>query len=536
MNIELLILGIVIIICLIFNKYLDKIGVPALLFFLFLGMVFGEDGPVGIVFNDYALAEVVCSISLIFIMFYGGFNTNIKTARPIILSSLLLSSLGVVFTTGLVALFLHYVLKLPLLEGLLVGAIISSTDAASVFNILKVKKLSLKYHTDSLLEMESGSNDPIAYTLTIVFLSLLKGEEVAIGLLLFKQIFIGLLFGYIAAKMILKFVNTDLIESEENKTLLLFAFAITSYSLCYLLDGNGYLSVYLCGIIVGNAKIIDKSYLSHFFSSLSDIAQVIIFFLLGLLVTPSELPEVLLPSFILVLFLTFIARPLAISSILVFFKTNLRQLLVVSAAGLRGAASIVFSILAILSGVSLRYDIFNLVFCLVLFSIALQGTFLPLIAKRAAMIDDTHDITKTFNDYEETTDINFIKTKITKDHYWNQRLIKDIMNFNDLLIVMIIRKNEIVIPDGDTQVIEGDILVMAGHEFEDRDDFSLNEIVIDKNHKWLNKKISDIKLKANSLIVMIQNGNDSVIPSGNTIIKENDILVMFAKNRTSNLK
>lgn len=180
MNEALLLIGVVILICILMNRFLEKIPVPSLLIFIALGMCFGENGLFRIVFNDYAAVNLICSACLIFIMFYGGFGTNLRAARPVMAQSVVLSTLGVAGTAGIVAVFAHFALRLPWLESLLIGSVISSTDAASVFNILRSNKLALKYHTDSLLEVESGSNDPMSYMLTSVTLSLMAGEGVSI--------------------------------------------------------------------------------------------------------------------------------------------------------------------------------------------------------------------------------------------------------------------------------------------------------------------------------------------------------------------
>ena len=191
----LLLVGAVILICILMNRWVEKLPIPSLLVFIALGMCFGENGLLRIPFDDYDAANVICSASLIFIMFYGGFGTNLNAARPVVVQSVVLSTLGVAGTAGAVAAFAHLVLGLPWVESFLIGSVISSTDAASVFNILRSKKLALKYHTDSLLEVESGSNDPISYMLTSVAVGVLTGQEIFIPLLLLQQIALGVAGG-----------------------------------------------------------------------------------------------------------------------------------------------------------------------------------------------------------------------------------------------------------------------------------------------------------------------------------------------------
>ena len=259
-------------------------------------------------------------------MFYGGFGTNLKAAKPVVAQPVLLSTVGVAGTAGAVGLFSHFVLQLPWLESILIGSVISSTDAASVFNILRSRNLALKNNTDSLLEIESGSNDPISYMLTTSLIAIMLGQDISVPALLIQQILFGVLFGVLVAKLSIYLFKTSLFKSQESVTIYLFAVMLLSFSLPYTLNGNGYLSVYLCGIILGNSTLIHKKYLVHFFDVSTDVAQVIIFFLLGLLVTPVDLPRVMIPSLMIMLFLTLVARPLVSLIHLAPFKSSPNQI------------------------------------------------------------------------------------------------------------------------------------------------------------------------------------------------------------------
>lgn len=341
MNGYLTLIGAVIVICVLLNRFAQKLPIPSLLIFIALGMCFGVNGIVGIPFDDYQISEQICSVCLLFVMFYGGFGTNLKAARPAAGKAVLMSTLGVVMTAGLVGTFAHFVLSFPWLESFLIGSVIASTDAASVFSVLKTQKLDLKDYTASLLEIESGSNDPYSYMLTVLFVSLLQGKSISVPALLANQILVGaaagLLIGY-SAVFLLKKCDFYM---EQGKTIFVFAAAVLAYALPSVFGGNGYLSVYLCGIYMGNASLSDKRDLVHFFDAVTGIAQMMIFFLLGLLVTPSELPETFLPSLLIMLFLTFIARPLAAGILLAPMGSGLRQIGVVSWAGLRDRKSVV---------------------------------------------------------------------------------------------------------------------------------------------------------------------------------------------------
>ena len=526
MNEALLLMGCVILLCTLMGRYLDRLAVPSLLIFIALGMCFGENGLLRIPFDDYDAANVICSASLIFIMFYGGFGTNLNAARPVVVQSVVLSTLGVAGTAGAVAVFAHLVLGLPWVESFLIGSVISSTDAASVFNILRSKKLALKYHTDSLLEIESGSNDPISYMLTTVAVGIMGGQDVFIPLLLVQQIAIGALGGLLLGKLAIWSLRRGMFPSEQSQTIFVFAVVILSYALPTVLGGNGYLSSYLCGIYMGSTKLPQKRNLVHFFDVVTDVAQVLIFFLLGLLVTPVELPSVLLPALAIMVFLTFVARPAVVSVLMLPFRPSLAQVGVVSWAGLRGVASIVFAIMAVLQGAETRYNLFNLVFCIVLLSISLQGSLLPRVSAKLHMIDHTADVSKTFNDYQEESDIDFIKIHLDKNHPWNGKTLKELPLPSDLLVVMIARREETIVPNGSTVLLPGDLLVLAARAFEDRENLFLQEIVVEKGHKWVGRSLRQIPTRSDTLIVMIKRGNETIIPGGSTILQAGDTLVI----------
>lgn len=338
---------------------------------------------VKIPFDNYLLAEDICTLALIFIMFYGGFGTKWSEARPVAVKAVLLSSLGTIATAGLVGLFCWGVLKLPLLESFLLGSVISSTDAASVFSILRSKRLNLRYNTASLLEVESGSNDPFSYMLTVIVLSLMSGEASgwAFAYQIFAQLVYGGAFGVGVALVTRAFLKRFRFASEGFDAVFIVAVALVAYAAPTLLGGNGYLSVYITGILLGNHTIQNKQALVNFFDGATGLMQMVLFFLLGLLSFPSHLPAIIPTALAAALFLTFVARPLAVGLILGPFRSTFRQMALVSWSGLRGAASIVFSILAITSSAVIDLDIYHIVFFIVLFSILIQGPFFPWCPK-----------------------------------------------------------------------------------------------------------------------------------------------------------
>lgn len=532
----LLLIGTIIVICILINKFLDKIPIPSLLIFIVIGMLFGEDGPLHITFNDYEFVNLICSTSLILIMFFGGFSTNLKTAKPVLTKSFLMSTLGVVSTASIVALGCHFIFNLAWLESFLIGSVISSTDAASVFSILRSRKLALKNHADSLLEVESGSNDPASYMLTMIVITIMIGKEISIPLLIFTQLAFGIILGIVLAKVSIWILHKNILESQQSKTIFLFGVMIIAYALPTILNGNGYLSVYLCGIILGNSNLSSKKYLVHFFDVLTNVSQVIIFFLLGLLVTPSELPSVLLLATGIMVILTLVARPVSTLIFLLPFKSKFNEIAVISFAGLRGAASIVFAILAILNNVQTSVNIFNLVFCIVLLSILLQGSLFPWFSKVCKMTDESSDVSKTFTDYQEDSDVNFIKINLTKKNPWCNLSLKEISLPKDLLIVTIIRNNETIIPNGNTLLLKDDTLVLAAKAFDDNDKTHMFEIVITGNHKLVNTKIKKAELPKNQLIILIKRNSETIIPTGNTKLLANDKLVVIQSNNSLAIK
>lgn len=523
----LIVASLVIILCVVLNKISGKIGVPMLLLFIILGMLFGSDGIFKIDFDNYTYAEWICSTALIFIMFYGGFGTKWSEARPVAVKAVLLSSVGVIMTAAIVGAFCYFVLKIQLLESLLIGSVISSTDAASVFSILRSKKLGLKYNTASLLEVESGSNDPCSYMLTTIVLAIMSGGTTggAIGYMVFAQVVYGILCGVIFAYVIRYLLNNFEFTTEGFDNIFVFAMAILAYAVPSAIGSNGYLSVYIAGIILGNSKIKNKKSLVNFFDGVTGLMQVIIFFLLGLLAFPSKMVDNILPALAIALFLTFIARPISIFVLLTPFKCKLNQQLLVSWAGLRGAASIVFAIMVYTSQATTEYDIFSIVLCIVLLSIGFQGTLLPLFSKKFNMIDENTDVLKTFSDYSDEVEINFIQLSINEGHEWIGKSLKEINVPPNTLISLLIRNKEKIVPKGDTYICQGDTLILAARGISENYGIVLTERPLEKGNKWIGKKIAQIKLD-DGLVIMIKRGESVIIPNGDTVLEENDLLVI----------
>lgn len=499
-----------------------------LLLFIVIGMLFGSDGIFKIPFDDYEFAEQICSIALIFIIFYGGFETRWSEAKRVAGKSILLSSVGVVVTALLTGLFCHYILKFSLWEGMLVGAVVSSTDAASVFAVLRSKRLNLKYNTASILELESGSNDPWAYMLTIVILSIMRGSgsPADFAYMLFAQVFYGVVLGAIIAVVAVLVLRRIRFETSGFDTIFVSTVALISYALPGMIGGNGYLSTYIVGIVLGNARLPNTKPLAHFFDGVTGFAQITLFFLLGLLAFPSQIPDIIIPAIAIVMFLTFIARPIAVACIMLPFKAPLAQQAVISWAGFRGATSIVFAIMATVDTAYTKNDVFHIVFCIVLISIGLQGTFLPFVAKKLQMIDDNENVMRTFNDYSEEKEVQFIKISISKESTWAYKKIKELYLPPGLLIVMILRGTKRVIPSGKSEILPNDVLILSGEGFSDDRIFRLNELRLTLHHEWCGKRISDIAISEGNFIVMIKRNGKLLIPNGKTKLHNDDVLVM----------
>lgn len=524
----ILLVAAVILLCLSLNKMSNKLGIPMLLAYILLGMMFGTDGILKIPFDNFTIAEQICTVSLIFIMFYGGFGTNWKQAKPVAGKAVLLSTVGVILTAVTTGAFCHFILKMAFWESMLIGSVISSTDAASVFSILRSRRLNLKNNTASMLEVESGSNDPCSYMLTVIILTIMSGELSGSSLvvMIFSQITFGILVGVVvalAAAFILKKVN---FATDGFDTIFVFSMALVSYAGASMINGNGYLAAYIAGIILGNTPLHHKKSLVHFFDGITGLMQMLIFFLLGLLAYPSQLPKILPIALAIAVFLTFVARPVSVFAILMPFRCPVKQQLLVSWAGLRGAASIVFAIMATVSPAYTKNDLFHIVIFIVLFSISIQGTLLGLVAKKLDMIDENGNVMKTFSDYSDEMPVEFVKISIKAGHPWENRKIKDLTSLPDLLLVLILRGEERIIPNGNTVVLAGDKIVLSALSPEENLGICLTEIPIEKDSKWIGKPLSRIKLGEEKLVLVLKRNEKVVIPNGNTVIRENDVLVI----------
>lgn len=527
MAVSLILAAFIIIVCVLLNNASNKIGVPVLLAFILFGIAFGNNGIAPIDFEDYAFAENISTVALIFIMFYGGFGTRWQSARSIALPAGLLASIGDAVTAGLTGLFCHFVLGWGWLESLLMGSVISSTDAASVFSILRSRKLGLKNNTSPLIEVESGSNDPVSYMLTIIMMTLMDGGlgPGKVLWMLFAQLVFGAASGVLIARICTIALRRIRFSTSGFDSLFLLAVAIASYAVPSAVGGNGYLGAYIAGIIIGNSDIPGKKNLVGFFDGLTGLMQVAVFFLLGLLAKPAMMHKVMLPAAGIFLFLLLVARPAAVAMILTpFRKYSLRQQLCISFAGLRGAASIVFAISATMDNNSLSNDILNIVFCIVLLSIGLQGTLLPLVSRKLGMIDSSSDVMKTFNDFSDETDLSFSEISITADNPWKDMRIKDIVKPQNILFCLVIHSDGTSsVPKGDTRLKEGDSVIMCTKAFHSEKTLKLVEHTVQAKERMAGRRLRDCDTGRDQIVLIRRKGN-SIIPNGDTVMKPGDTL------------
>ena len=534
MEVALIIIAVILFTCVFLNNLSERVGVPVLLMFILFGILVGTSAPEAI--NDYGeLIGDICSISLVFVMFYGGFGTRWSSVRPVIGESALLASAGVVVTAASVALFCHYALGWQWAESLLMGSVISSTDAASVFSILRTKSLGLKRNTSPILEVESGSNDPCSYMLTAICLSLLGGELSAGGILLMllMQIAFGLIFGLVIAKIAQLILKGRSLNNQGVKMLFIFAVALTSYALPTLFGGNGYLSTYIVGIILGNTEFSERRPLVSFFDGITSLMEILIFFLLGFMSVPERLAEAFIPALIIFFFLTLVARPFAVFSVLLpFRKYPLNQMSLISFVGLRGAASIVFAIMTLNNALNLSNDIFSIVFVIVLLSISLQGSLIPFASRRLKMVELSGGDDSTFSTLQETEEISFGRIRIDAFSPWADCRISQLNIPQELLIVSIFRDGESIVPNGNTLLRRDDELIIGIRGYENSTNAIIKSRIIRPGSRWVGSTIREFAAEKSYLVIMIKRNGESIIPNGNTVICGNDQLEYIIRNNT----
>ncbi|PWT97393.1 MAG: potassium/proton antiporter [Bacteroidetes bacterium] len=448
------------------SKTSARLGIPTLILFLVVGMLAGSDGIGGIYFDDPKIAQFLGVAALNFILFSGGLETKWESIKPILRQGISLATIGVFLTALTVGLFVHWITDFSLLEGLLLGAVVSSTDAAAVFSILRSKSIGLKGGIRPLLELESGSNDPLAYVLTITLTQIIVQGEAnysAIALKFVLEMVLGGLFGLIFGKAMIWIINKIKLDTEGLYPVLLLAMIFFIFSFTDLLGGNGFLAVYLSGVLLGNNKFIHKKSLLKFYDGQAWLMQIIMFLTLGLLVFPSKIPPVVGPGLLISFFLIFVARPIGVFISLSFFRMKTREKLFISWVGLRGAVPIVFATYPLIAGIGKADMIFNLVFFISATSVLLQGTILGYVARKLHVYVPEKSKRRFPLDLELSEVAKSELTEITLPKESNA-IGKKIVELNfpvSSSIVMIKRNNKYFIPTGATQLVDGDNMLIT---------------------------------------------------------------------------
>jgi len=372
------------------SKASTKLGIPALLVFLAIGMLAGSEGIGNIEFDYPHAAQSVGVVALIFILFSGGFDTEWTSVRPILWQGVALSTIGVILTAVVVAWFAISILNFSFYEGLLLGSIVSSTDAAAVFSILRSKNVSLRPPLKPLLELESGSNDPMAVFLTIGFINLIMNEGASLLDILpafALQMSLGGLAGWIMGKGIVYTINRSQLEYDGLYPVLSLSLVLLTYSLTDLLGGNGFLAIYIAGLVMGNSRFVHKASLLRFHDGLAWLMQIVMFLALGLHVFPSHLVPIMGTGLLVSLVLVLVARPIGVFLTLAFVRKFWKEKILISWVGLRGAVPIILGTFPVVAGVPQADTIFNIVFFIVITSVLLQGTSLTVVARWLGLED-----------------------------------------------------------------------------------------------------------------------------------------------------
>lgn len=463
MDYKILTCGILLLISLLSIRVTKKVQVPLLIMFLFIGIAAGSEGIGGIYFDDAKITQDIGNIALLFILFAGALETKKSDATMALYPSGILATAGVFFTAMLAALIAYVLTSLNLKESLLFGAIVSSTDAAAVISMLGGSNLKKKIRT--VIEIESGSNDPMAYALILFILSMFgAGEKTSIFwgvIFLFRQIIFGALMGIIFGKISLPLGKILKIEREEFLTIHLIAMLFICFAGTNLIGGNGFLAIYLMGILVGNEHFDFRMNCIKNMRVASWLMQITMFIILGLLVFPSQLKAVVIRGSILAIMVTIVARMIVVFALMTPFKYSRKEKFFMSWAGLKGAVPIIFSTNAITAGIDNSQVIFNMVFYMVVFSVMIQGMTLKPLAKYLGLLDPISETEADTIDLEELEELSLKKLYLDKKSEYINKEIKDLHLPKSMHIISIRRGDEDIIPRGDVILKAGDKILFS---------------------------------------------------------------------------
>lgn len=463
MEYKILTCGVLLIISLLSMRLSKKVQIPLLIMFLFIGMLAGSEGFGGIYFDDASLTQNIGNFALLFILFSGALETKKQDVKLALYPSGLLATLGVFFTTIFAGVFTYFLTTFTLVESFLFGAIVSSTDAAAVISVLGDSNLKKKIK--SVIEIESGSNDPMAYALILFIMSLVKADGMSVigGIIfLIKQIVLGGTFGFLIGKITIPIGKFLKIEREEFLTIHMIAMLFICFSLTNILGGNGFLAIYLMGILIGNKRFEFRLNTLRNMRVISWLMQITMFILLGLLVFPTQLIKFMITGSILAILITIVSRMGVVFLLLSKFSYTTKEKFFIGWAGLKGAVPIIFSTMAITEGIEKSQIIFNLVFYIVVFSVIIQGMTLKPLAKFFKLFEKKNDSQVTEINLEELEELSIKKLYIEKDSEFVNKSIKEISLPKNIHIISIRRGNKDIIPNGDVVLKYGDKLLMSG--------------------------------------------------------------------------
>lgn len=460
----LLWIAVLIFVSVVSSKLADRFAVPVLLLFLAIGILAGSEGIGGIDFNDAQTAKSIGIVALIFIIFSGGFDTDWKETRSVAWPGIILSTAGVLLTAVIAGCFAVYILKFSLLEGMLLGSIVSSTDAAAVFSVLRSKRISMKAPLKPLLEFESGSNDPMAVFLTVGFISLLTVKDMGIGELIPRFLLdmsVGAMTGYFMARFIILFINRLKLEHEGLYPVVMISLVMLTYGVAVTFKGNGFLAVYIAGLMLGQAQFPNKKMIMRFHDGIAWLMQITMFVTLGLLVFPSRLLPLAGAGAMFTVLLMLVARPVSVLLCLLPFRMELRKKSMVAWVGLRGAVPIILATFPFMAGIPQAETIFNVVFFVVIASVFIQGTSIPFVSRLLKLDEPLPKRPNYPIAFEKTgtIDADLTDVIVPYDSASVGKKIGDLGVPDKCLIVMIARGGAYVIPSGATEIEGGDVLL-----------------------------------------------------------------------------
>ena len=463
MDYKILTCGILLLISLLSIRVTKKVQVPLLILFLFIGIAAGSEGIGGIYFDDAKITQDIGNVALLFILFAGALETKKSDATMALYPSGILATAGVFFTAMLAALIAYVLTSLNLKESLLFGAIVSSTDAAAVISMLGGSNLKKKIRT--VIEIESGSNDPMAYALILFILSMFgAGERTSIFwgvIFLFRQIIFGALMGIIFGKISLPLGKILKIEREEFLTIHLIAMLFICFAGTNIIGGNGFLAIYLMGILIGNEHFDFRMNCIKNMRVASWLMQITMFIILGLLVFPSQLKAVVIRGSILAIMITIVARMAVVFALMSPFKYTKKEKFFMSWAGLKGAVPIIFSTNAITAGIDNSQVIFNMVFYMVVFSVMIQGMTLKPLAKYLGLLDPVSEADADTIDLEELEELSLKKLYLDRKSEYINKEIRELNLPKSMHIISIRRGDEDITPRGDVILKAGDKILFS---------------------------------------------------------------------------